>query len=221
MVTSQQLRERRIPQRIVTYIFGLFCSALAMNLFVRADLGNSAVSTSAVVFSQWQGLSLGTCTLGLYCLFLVAQIVILRRKFQWINLGQVPFAMIFSAFVDLVGAAMPAFAVESMLARWLVQLLGMVLVSVGTLSFVGTELVPLPVEGFLITMSQVTNTPFHKWKTCIDCTFAGLAIVSSLLLFGQLEGVGVGTIVLAVGTGWMMGKIKPHLPKQMQNWQLH
>lgn len=215
-----KLKENQIPQRIVTYVCGLFCSAVAVNLFVRADLGNSAVTTAAVVFSQWWGLSLGTCTLGVYCLFVVAQILILRRDFQWRNLGQVPFAMVFSGFVDLVGQALPAFTLESLVARWLVQGLGMLLVAVGTLTFVGTELVPLPVEGFLLTMAKVTPIPFHKWKMCVDCSFAGLAIVSSLLLFGQLVGVGVGTIVLAIGVGWLMGIIKPHLPRRIQNWQL-
>lgn len=216
----EAMKQNQIPLRIVTYICGLFCSAVAVNLFVRADLGNTAVTTVAVVVSQWHGLSLGTCTLGLYCCFVLAQILILRRDFKWINLGQVPFALIFSGFVDLVGQAMPVFALDSMASRWLIQLIGLVLVSIGTLTFVGTELVPLPVEGFLLTMAQVTPVAFHNWKIIVDCTFATISMVSSLLLFGYLVGVGAGTILLAVGTGWMMGKLKPHLPPRIQNWRL-
>lgn len=215
----EQLTTRKLPQRIATYVFGLFCSSIAINLFVYADLGNSAVTTSAVVFSQRLGFPLGTCTLVLYCGLVLAQIIIMGKEFQWVNLGQVPFAFIFGTFVNLVGDIMPVLTPDTLLERWLLQFIGLGLVAFGTLVFVGTELVPMPAEGFLLTLAKKTPLAFHQWKIIVDCTFASISVVFSMVFFGELVGVGVGTILLAVGTGWTMGKLKPRLPPKLQNWQ--
>lgn len=217
---SPQRVERHLVRRILTYAAGLFLIAISINLFVYAGLGNSAATTMGVVYSTRLGIPLGTVSLCMYTAMVVIQFFMLGKDFQWINLWQVPFAIFYGQSIDLVALLMPAITPRNFVEQWLLLLVGLLIVSVGVLMFVGTELVPMPVEGLALAISMKTKFQFHQCKILLDCTFAGIAIVSSLVFFKELVGVGVGTVFLAVATGWTMGKLKPYLPRWIQNWHL-
>ncbi|WP_409967152.1 DUF6198 family protein [Bengtsoniella intestinalis] len=219
-IYSPERVKRHLVRRVLTYVAGLFLISIAINLFVYADLGNSAATTVGVVYSARFDLPLGTCSLIMYTGMVVGQLILFGRAFQWINLWQVPFAIFYGKSVDLVAAYMPVITPSNLIAQCLLLVAGLVIIAVGILMFVGTELVPMPLEGLALAISMKTHLQFHQSKILIDCTCAGVALISSILFFGELVGVGIATVFLAISTGWMMGKIKPYLPRWIQNWHL-
>lgn len=219
-IQTESRVERHLLRRIITYVVGQFFIAVGINLLVYADLGNSAASSVAVVYSTRFGIPLGVCTIIVYSCLVVIQILLLRRDFQLINFGQIPFAIVAGVLVDIVGATMPAIVPGNLLEQWLLLLVAMIAVALGVLFFVGTELVPMPVEGLNLAISTKTPLQFYQSKVLVDCACALVALVSSFAFFGEMVGVGLGTIVLAIGIGWMVKKIKPLLPRWLQGWHL-
>ncbi len=212
--------ERHMLRRTFTYAFGLSLAAFSANLSIIAGLGNSAVNSSCLIFSSVSGLDLGTWLIFINLSAMVAELCVLGRDFQLINLAQVPFTLIYGKFVSLIGLFLPDTVATTLYVQIPLLLLSVCLLALGILIYVGTELVPMPLEGLCLAIASKTSFAFHNIKTASDCAFLVLAIVCSFLLFGRLEAVGVGTIVLALGTGTAMGILKPLLPRPLQNWHL-
>ena len=80
-------------QRYLLFIIGLFFSALGVAITKKGELGVSPISSVANVMSiRLPQLSLGYWLIIWNCVLILGQILLLRRKFQWIQLLQVPLA---------------------------------------------------------------------------------------------------------------------------------
>jgi uncharacterized membrane protein YczE len=75
-----------LGRRLAAYLLGMFCMSLGIALAVRSDLGISAVSSVAYLLSQISGYLWGVCSTAVYLVFVLTQILILRRSFPLKNL---------------------------------------------------------------------------------------------------------------------------------------
>ena len=88
-------------QRYLLFIIGLFFSALGVAITKKGELGVSPISSAANVMSiRLPQLSLGYWLIIWNCVLILGQILLLRRKFQWIQLLQVPLSFLFGWFTD-------------------------------------------------------------------------------------------------------------------------
>ena len=92
--------ERRIP----IYLIGMFLMTIGVNLSVLSGIGVSPIDTLPYIVSLIAQKSLGLCTTLVFSVYILLQIVILRRRFQWKNLLQIVLSIIFGWFVSLSGA---------------------------------------------------------------------------------------------------------------------
>ena len=67
---------------------------------IQASLGTSPVSSLPYVFSQFTSLTVGNWTVIVHTTALLLQILILRKDFNPINLGQLLLAVIFGFITD-------------------------------------------------------------------------------------------------------------------------
>ena len=65
--------------RVILYVVGLFFMALGVALAVNSDLGVSPVTSLPYVVSLIADRALGTCVIAVYGVYIVLQILILRR----------------------------------------------------------------------------------------------------------------------------------------------
>lgn len=84
--------------RIILYIIGLFFMAMGVAFAVNSNLGVSPVTSLPYVISLIVNMELGTCVITVYGVYIVLQILILRREFRLINLTQIIFSTIFGYF---------------------------------------------------------------------------------------------------------------------------
>ena len=83
-------------RRYLIFLAGVLVSALGISLITLAGMGTSAVSSLAYVLTYvFPGISLGTFTFVVNCAMLGGQILVLRRKFQPIQLLQIPATFLF------------------------------------------------------------------------------------------------------------------------------
>ena len=88
-------------KRYVVFIIGLMANALGVALITKSCLGTGPTTCIPYVTSLKINISYGMCTFLFNCLLLLAQIILLRKKFQRFQLLQLPFSFVFAAFIDI------------------------------------------------------------------------------------------------------------------------
>ena len=177
------MRQPSLLRRYILFFCGVLCAALGIALITLAGMGTSAVSSLSYVLTfVFPGLSLGVFTFLVNCTMLVGQVLLLRHRFQSIQLLQIPATLLFSVCIDLWTELLAPLVPESYGARWVVLLLGCLSLGLGVALEVLPNVLILPCEGFVRTVSQVFGWDFGKTKTGYD-----LAMVSAAALLSYLS----------------------------------
>ncbi|OUO42182.1 DUF6198 family protein [Flavonifractor sp. An306] len=191
-----------LPRRYLMFFAGVVSSALGIALITLAGMGTSAVSSLAYVLTfVFPGVSLGCFTFLVNCAMLGGQALLLRSKFQPIQLLQVPATFVFSACIDLWMDLLSALVPSSYAGRWVVLLLGCGFLGLGVALEVVPNVLILPCEGFVRTCSQVFGWDFGKTKTGYDLAMLCAALLVSLLCLRSVHGLREGTVVCALTVG--------------------
>ena len=88
-------------KRFILFFIGVFLAGLGVALSTRPGLGTSPISSLPYVVTFITPLTLGMTTVSLNMIFMLMQIAILRSRFQWTSLGQIPTLFAFGFFIDL------------------------------------------------------------------------------------------------------------------------
>lgn len=200
-------------KRYLLCIIGLFFSALGVAMTKRGELGVSPISSVANVMSlNFPQLSLGNWLIIWNCVLILGQIIILRKKFQLIQLLQVPLSFLFGYFTDF-GMWLFAWADWDFYALRLGNIaVGMLLLGFGIALCVIADAILNSGEAFVKAISDTTRKDFGTLKICFDVSCVAIAIVLSLLFFDfTIQGTREGTIIAALFTGVVIKFFTPRL----------
>jgi uncharacterized membrane protein YczE len=73
------------------------------------------------------------------------------------------------------------------------------------LLYLTTNTIALPTDGTVKAISAKGGFKLHKVKIVYDCVSTALALAISFLLLHSIDGIGIGTILAAVGVGPALG----------------
>lgn len=197
-------------RRLVVYLLGLWILAFGVAISVNGNLGVSPVNSLPYVMSLITGVALGNCVIVVFVGYILIQILIMRREFEWRNLGQILCSTVFGYFVDLSKAVLGDFALPSYPGRLLMLAVSIVFVAAGMCLYMSVNLMNMPMEGLTAAISKkvLKKMSFHEVKVIIDCTVVGIGIVLSLLFLGELKGIREGTVLSALLIGKVMKQIQ-------------
>ncbi len=198
-------------RRSLVLILGLFILAVGIGFSVSANLGVSPVSCLPYVVSLWQPISMGTVSMLMQGVFLLIQILILRREFKPFQLLQLGVLLIFGLFTDLGVAITAGIQPQSYLGQWLCLLVSLPVIALGVALEVKAGLLVLPMEGMVSAIAAKTGRPFGQIKVWVDSALVVIAAALSLAVFGQLRGVREGTVIAAIVIGYIVKWISPRL----------
>jgi uncharacterized membrane protein YczE len=193
--------------RLALYFAGLFLLAIGINLAIKSNLGVSPVSALPLSISIITGISMGTVTIGVYALFVLAQVLILRRKFKLKSLLQIFFSFAFGFFVDFSGVLLTWIKPSNYFIQLLLLCISLITISVGVVLFITMDIVPNAPEGLILAICDKTGVNFSKMKVMFDCTSVISAAILSLLFLGNISTIREGTIISALLTGKIVGII--------------
>lgn len=192
-------------KRYTLFLTGLFIMAFGIALMVKAQLGTSPISSMPYVFSlKFPELSLGTFTILWNLLLILGQILILRRKFQWFQLIQIPLTLVFGAFVDFSKFVLDSLNPQNYLLQAGVLLLGCLVLAFGVSLTVLAGVVMNSGEAFVSAVAQQTKKDFGTVKVFFDSSLVILSVLFSLLFFGAVAGVREGTVAAALLSGFII-----------------
>lgn len=104
------MSKKETVKRYILFVIGLYFMSLGTALITKTGLGTSPNSSIAYVLSLKFPLSLGVFITLFNILLIVLQILLLRKRFQAIQLLQLPVSFVFSFFVDVSMAMLSPFA---------------------------------------------------------------------------------------------------------------
>lgn len=197
------MSKKEIFKRYVLFIVSLFFAALGVAITKRGELGVSPISSVANVLScKFSFFSLGTWLIIWNCILIVGQIVILRRKFQLIQLLQVPLSFLFGYFTDFGMWCVSFIPVKSYPVRLVMVVAGVAVLAFGISLAVIANVIMNSGEAFVKAVSDTIHKNFGNVKIVFDISCVTLSVILSLALFNfSLVGIREGTIISAFITG--------------------
>ena len=87
-----------ILKRYLLLLVGLSIMAFGVAFSIKASLGTSPISSVPYVVSLFTPFTVGTATIIMHCVFIFIQILILQKRYQLIQLMQLPVAFFFRIF---------------------------------------------------------------------------------------------------------------------------
>ena len=197
--------------RYLIYLLSLFIISLGASLSIKANLGTSPLICLPYVSSLITKFTVGEVMFVFTVLFILIQVILLRKDFEKRQYLQLIIGTIFSFFIDfslmLVNFINPVGYVNQML----LLLISCVVVAFGVLLEIKTEIVYLPADGVIVAISKVVKVEFPKVKPFVDTSMVIIAAILSIIFLGYLAGVREGTIISAVIIGPIVKILKKYL----------
>lgn len=193
---------------------------LGVAVCVRSQLGSSVISTIPYVMSlagdsmgsvpAW---TIGTYTFVMNAVFVLAQVAILRRRFECVQFFQFIIGFFFGMLIDMNMFLTEWIATDSILLNTFAQIAGCTILGFGIALEVKCGSVTMPGEGITIAISKVSGLKFPKAKICVDISLVVIAVLLCFLLLGswQWQIVGVGTLFAMVYVGVVVKTVNKHM----------
>lgn len=141
------------------------------------------------------------------------QIMILRRKFEMVQLFQLVIGFFFGWFLDLNMDLTSMVVCESVWSKIMAQLIGCTVLGIGIAFEIKCGSVTMPGEGITVAVAKVSGMPFPKAKIIIDTTLVVIAVILGYVFFsGWLWQVtGPGTLFAMIYVGMVVKAANAHI----------
>lgn len=200
-------------------LVSLYLMTLGVALSIRSSVGSSVISSLPFVFSlageagDAPALSVGGYTIVMNFVLVICQILVLRKRFEPVQLFQLVVGFVFGWLIDLNMWLTSAVECQTVMAKALTQLAGCTVMGIGIAFEVKCGSVTMPGEGITIAISTVTERPFPKVKIMVDTVLVVLAVAASYLFFGRWlwNVVGAGTLFAMIYVGLVVKAVTPHI----------
>ena len=200
------MTKNETAKRYILFIISLFFSALGVAFTKHGELGVSPISSVANIMSyKFDSLSLGTWLIIWNCILIIGQIVILRKKFQKIQLLQIPISFLFGWFTDFGMWIVSSLPVNTYIIRLVMVVVGVIILGFGIALSVIANVIMNSGEAFVKAVSDTIHKEFGNVKIVFDVTCVIIALILSLAFFDfSIVGTREGTVISALLTGMVV-----------------
>ena len=197
------MRKKELVRRYLLFVISLFFMGLGVALTKHGQLGVSPISSVGNILSlRFTQLSFGTWLIITNMLFLLGQIALLRRRFQPVQLLQIPLSFLFGYFTDFGAWMASAIPNDRYPLQLMLVFAGIIVLGFGVTLGVIADVIMNSGEAFIKTLADVSGKDFGNVKVLFDSSWVALSILLSLLFFdGRVMGTREGTIISALCVG--------------------
>ncbi len=197
----------------------MFFMTFGVALCVRSNLGSGVISSIPMSFALAgeaglaPGWTIGGYTNIMNILLVTAQLLILRRRFEPVQLFQLVIGFIFGALLDVNMWITSFVPYDALYTQILAQFAGMTVLGCAVAIEIRCGSVTMPGEGIQVAIARVTGKPFPVVKIFVDTVLVVLAVISRFCFFGTWPWtvVGPGTLVAMFYVGYVVRLVNPHL----------
>ena len=214
-----------IVKRILGYVIGMVILAVGLTLNTKVTLGVSPIISVSFVISEIFGLNFGDMTFVWYGIFILMEILIHliekasdKKKKLMMDVLQFPVSLIFTRFMNLFSLCIPVFEEKYVgtffgSVIWRVEMLvvAILLTGFGAALSLDMRLIPNPGDGVVQTISDWIGKPLGTVKNIFDISCVAIAVAFSLIFYGRIIGVGIGTVCAMLGVGRVVAFVNSRL----------
>lgn len=201
--------DKTLKNKIISFLWqhmllliSLFSMTFGVALCVRSGLGSGVISSIPMVMSLAgadklaPSLTIGQYTYIMNAVFVVLQILILRRRFHAVQLFQLIVGFVFGYLLDVNMAITGLVSYNALPWQIAAQLIGCTVLGVAVSFEIRCGSVTMPGEGIQVALSKVTGQPFHRMKITVDTILVVIATTIGFVFYGRWlwNVVGVGTL---------------------------
>lgn len=187
--------------RYIIFLTGLFFMGLGISLTTKSGLGTTPISSLPLVLSRIFPLSFGQLAFLLSLAFVLTELILLGRKFSREQYLQILVGPFFGLFIDLGMLIFNGLSPASYPGRLLLLLIGCVVLAMCVYLQVAARVIINPGEGVVKVIADLTGSRFGNIKILFDTGLFLIALVISLAVFGDMESMREGTLIVALATG--------------------
>ena len=203
----------------VLLILSMFFMTLGVALCVRSNLGSGVISSIPMAFTLAgeaglaPGWTIGGYTYIMNFILVFAQILVLRRRFEPVQLFQLVVGFVFGALLDFNMWITSFLPYDSIISQVIAQLVGATVLGCAVAAEIRCGSVTMPGEGIQVAIARVTGKPFPMVKITVDTILVLLAVLSGYCFFGSWPWtvVGPGTLFAMFYVGYVVKLVNPHL----------
>lgn len=188
----------RMPRRLTQLVGGLVLYGISMGLLVQAHLGVMPWDVLHQGIARRTGLSLGTITIIVGVLVLLAWIPLRERP----GIGTVSNVVVIGVAVDATLQLLPS--IETLVVQVPVAMAGLLLNAFATAAYIGVRLGPGPRDGLMTALVRRTGGSVRLVRTAIEV----VVVLCGVLLGGTL---GLATVLYALAIGPVTQLFVPYL----------
>ncbi len=201
----------------VWLLVSLFIMTFGVALCVRSALGSSVISTIPFVMtlagaaSEAPAWTIGEYTYVMNGVLVALQILILRRRFQLVQLFQLVIGFVFGFLLDINMNITAHFVPTTLPWQMLAQAAGCTVLAIGIAMELRCGSVTMPGEGLPVAISRVSGAPFARVKIYVDVTLVVIAVALGYVYFGAwlFNVVGTGTLFAMIYVGMAVRFLQP------------
>lgn len=179
--------------KLIRLFIGFIFCALAIAFMINANLGLSPWDVLHQGISDNLGITMGTATIVVGLVVVIIDVA-LGENVGW---GTVLNMLLVGVFLDLIMFTNIIPKADSFVGGVLMLLIGMILMGIGMVLYIGTGLGSGPRDGMMIALQKRTG----KSVKFIRATMELAALLVGYLLGGT---AGIGTVITAVGLGYFI-----------------
>ncbi|MBM6882815.1 YczE/YyaS/YitT family protein [Bacteroides caecigallinarum] len=212
---------KELIRRYFVFCISLLIIALGISIITRSDLGTSPITSVPYVASLNTSVSLGmyfflfTIVLIILQLLLLGKEKIKEKKMEL--LMQFPVAFVLSVFTDLTMWLTTSLTLESYFLKVISLIIGCIILALGICLEVIADVTMISAEYTIQFATMRFKKDFGTIKIGFDVSLVIIAIICSLVMSGNIEGVREGTVITSLLTGPFVRIIMPRL-FSLRNW---
>ncbi|MBU5678236.1 hypothetical protein KQI88_17645 [Alkaliphilus sp. MSJ-5] len=188
------------------FLLGLSCLSLGVVLVIKSNLGVSVATSvpyvislyfTKITFGQWNYIVHG---------FVLLLLVIIIRRLTIKYLMSFIVAFLFGIAIDLFNLILASVTANTFVERIGLFTFGSIVISIGVAAFIKSNYPILPFDTFVKEICLAKNIEIAKFKTGFDLVCFTVSLTFSIIFFGKIKGLHIGTLVSAIILGSMIGE---------------
>ena len=198
-------------RRLIYLLLGIAISGVSIAAVTQAGLGISPISTLPFVLSKISDYSFGAMNFAVNLIFVLLQILLLRKDFKLFALLQIPVVFLFSCSIDVGMWIVAHFPMTTYAVQLTVSIVGCFFMALAIGLMVCSNLLMMPSDGFVLALSTVTGKAYGTLKMANDILSVLLAALIGWLFLDRIEGIREGTLISAFLVGYLLRHLIPIL----------
>lgn len=207
MNKGSDIVKKRVFYTELAYGVGLLILALGTALLVYGGFGTNIVVAPAYILHLklsefWPFFSFGMAEYVLQAAILAVLLIVFRSR-KWTWLLSFVTTVLYGLILD-GGSLLTTLLPQILALRIVLYILGICMCTMGIALLFRTYFTLAAYELLVQVLCRRFGWKLHIVKTVYDCCSCLVAVGLSFLLFGRLEGVGIGSVVCALSYGTLI-----------------